>query len=88
MIFFLGVLYHLEDLFGCMKRLPALLGDHGALYIETQMSQIESALPIFESASDILPTIAGQNKGNKYLVGISNYLFPNEPAMWNLGLLG
>jgi hypothetical protein len=56
----------------------------GTLYIETQMSQIESPLPLFESASDIYPTVAIQDKGNLSGVGISNYFFPNEHAMRNL----
>jgi hypothetical protein len=87
-VFFLGVLYHLEDIFGAMKRLWVLLENHGALYIETQMSQIESALPLFEFASDIYPTVATQDKGNMFsAVGLSNYLFPNVPAMRNLAYL-
>ena len=87
-VFFLGVLYHLEDVFGAMKRLSALLESHGVLYIETQMSQIESALPIFESASDIYPTIAIQDKRAMFsAVGISNYLFPNALAIRNLAYL-
>jgi 2-polyprenyl-3-methyl-5-hydroxy-6-metoxy-1,4-benzoquinol methylase len=87
-ILFLGVLYHLEDVFVAMNRLSALLENHGALYIETQMSQIESALPLFEFASDIYPTVATQDKGNmSSSVGLSNYLFPNVPAMRNLAYL-
>ena len=31
-IFFIGVLYHLEDVFGCMIKLRELLEDQGALY--------------------------------------------------------
>ncbi|MBE9221714.1 class I SAM-dependent methyltransferase [Cyanobacterium stanieri LEGE 03274] len=83
-IFFFGVLYHLEDVFTSIKKLKNLLEDDGVLYIETQMSQLQSNLPLFEYASDIYPTIAIQDK--KYLdnVGISNYLFPNESAIYNL----
>ena len=83
-VFLLGVLYHLENLPACMRRLRSLLVEGGAVYVETQMSQIESALPIFEYASDIFPTVAIQDKKNLALVGISNHLFPNEPAMRNL----
>ena len=36
------------------------------------------------SASDIYPTVAIQDKKNLALVGISNQLFPNEPAIRNL----
>jgi hypothetical protein len=86
-IFFLGVLYHLEDVFTCMKILSALLEDNGILYIETQMSQIESPLPLFECASDIYPSVAVQDKGNRSATGISNYLFPNEHAIANLAYL-
>ena len=67
-----------------MKRLSALLKDGGVLYLETQISQIESSLPLFECASDIYRTVAIQDKGNLSLAGISNYLFPNEHAIRNL----
>ena len=83
-IFFLGVLYHLEDVFGCMIKLGELLEAQGIIYLETQMSQIPSDLPIFEYASDIYPTIARQHKNALSGVGISNYLFPNEHAIRNL----
>jgi len=83
-IFFLGVLYHLEDVFTCMARLAQLLEARGTIYLETQMSQIPSDLPIFEYASDIYPTVACQDKANMGAVGISNYLFPNEHAIRNL----
>lgn len=83
-IFFLGVLYHLEDVFTCMKTLRELVEDKGVIYIETQMSGIQSDLPMFEYASDIYPTVAGQGKEKRDMVGISNYLFPNEPAIRNL----
>ncbi len=83
-IFLLGVLYHLEDVFSCMRRLSYLLSDKGILYIETQMSQIESQLPLFEYASDIYPTVSYQDKNNLGATGISNYMFPNVHAMRNL----
>jgi precorrin-6B methylase 2 len=83
-IFLLGVLYHLENLAACMRRLRELLVEGGVVYLETQMSQVESSLPIFEHASDIFPTVAIQDKKNLGLVGISNHFFPNEPAVLNL----
>lgn len=83
-IFFLGVLYHLEDVFTTMKRLRELLVPNGVLYLETQMSKVKSDLPIFEYASDIYPTTAPQDKAALHWVGISNYLFPNGPAIRNL----
>ncbi len=83
-IFYFGVLYHLEDVFGPMRQLRNLLNDDGILYIETQMSGVQSDLPIFEYASDTYKTIVSQLKQGLHLVGISNYLFPNEPAIFNL----
>lgn len=83
-VFFLGVLYHVEDVFGCMKRLHSLLVEGGTLYVETQMTAIESRLPIFEHASDVFATVAPQDRANLGAVGISNYLFPNPRAMFNL----
>jgi 2-polyprenyl-3-methyl-5-hydroxy-6-metoxy-1,4-benzoquinol methylase len=84
-ILFLGVLYHVENIFSTMKLLSSLLARGGALFIETQMSQIlDSSLPIFEAASDIYPTIAVQSKKSLGLTGVSNFLFPNEAAMQNL----
>lgn len=83
-IFFLGVLYHLENIFGALRRLHELLNDRGLLLVETQMSTSESSLPIFEAASDIYPTIARQDKGALCVTGMSNFLFPNEAAMHNL----
>ncbi|HVO10805.1 MAG TPA: class I SAM-dependent methyltransferase [Vicinamibacteria bacterium] len=83
-IFLLGVLYHLENPSQCMRRLRSLLVEGGVVYVETQMSQMETPLPVFEYASDIYPTVAIQDKKNLELVGISNQLFPNEPAVRNL----
>jgi 2-polyprenyl-3-methyl-5-hydroxy-6-metoxy-1,4-benzoquinol methylase len=83
-IFLLGVLYHLENLPACMRRLRSLLVEGGLVIVETQMSQIESPLPVFEYASDIYPTVAIQDKKNLALTGISNQLFPNPAAVHNL----
>lgn len=83
-IFLLGVLYHLENVFDAIKLLRSLLSDTGVLFIETQMSQIQSSLPLFEYASDIYPTIEPQGKPHLGYVGVSNYLFPNRAAILNL----
>ncbi len=83
-IFFFGVLYHLQDVFTPMRQLRNLLTDDGVLYIETQMSKVECELPIFESASDIYPTIVIQYKSGLAHEGLSNYLLPNQAAMLNL----
>lgn len=83
-ILFLGVLYHLEDVFGAIRRLHSWLAAHGTLYIETQVTNVKSDLPIFEYASDVYPTIAHQDKASLSGVGISNYLFPNRQAVFNL----
>jgi SAM-dependent methyltransferase len=83
-IFFLGVLYHQENIFAAVRRLHELLNDGGTLYLETQMSLIESSLPIYEAASDFYPTIAKQYKARLHAPGISNFLFPNEAAIHNL----
>lgn len=83
-VFFFGVLYHLEDVFNCMKKLRTLLKRNGELYIETQMSAITCDLPIFESASDIYKTKVIQFKEGIHKAGLSNYLLPNDHAMKNL----
>jgi Methyltransferase domain len=83
-ILFLGVLYHLENVFAAMALLRGLLVDGGEMYLETQLSQIDSPLPLYEAASDIYPTIARQDKGNLGRSGLSNFLFPNEAAIRNL----
>jgi len=74
----------LENIFEAMKVLRGLLSDGGVLFIETQMSQIKSPLPLFEYASDTYPTIAPQDKPHLDYVGVSNYLFPNRAAILNL----
>ena len=86
-IFFLGVLYHVEDVFGCMKLLRNLLEENGVIYLETQMTAIQSDLPIFECASDIYKTVGRQHKKELNGVGLSNYLFPNEHTIRNLAYM-
>lgn len=83
-ILFLGVLYHVEDVFGCMRRLRDLLAPGGTIAMETQMTAIASDLPIFECASDSYPTTVPQDRNSLNGVGISNYLLPNDAAVRNL----
>jgi len=83
-IFFLGVFYHLENVFDCMKKLRMILNEKGVIYLESQMSSLQVDVPIFEYSSDIYNTIARQDKASLGKVGISNYLFPNESAIMNL----
>jgi 2-polyprenyl-3-methyl-5-hydroxy-6-metoxy-1,4-benzoquinol methylase len=83
-ILLLGVLYHVEDVFGCMRRLRELLEPGGMVVMETQMTAIASDLPIFECASDLYPTTVNQAKSSLGGVGISNFLLPNEAAVRNL----
>ena len=41
----------LEDVFNFMRLLCGLLANQGTIYMETQMSAIQSELPIFETPS-------------------------------------
>ena len=84
LVLFLGVLYHLENVFHAFRKLRSLLATNGVVIMETQMSQTTVALPAFECASDIYPTIAKQGKEAIDAVGVSNYLFPNHAAIANL----
>jgi len=84
LILFLGVLYHVEDVFGCMRRLRDLLAPAGIVALETQMTNIASDLPIFECASDTYKTTVQQGKNSLGGVGISNFLLPNDAAIRNL----
>lgn len=83
-IFFLGVLYHVEDIFRAVQRLRDLLVDDGLLFIETQVTRIRHELPIFEAASDIFDSTAPQGLESLDQVGVANFLFPNEAAMDHL----
>jgi 2-polyprenyl-3-methyl-5-hydroxy-6-metoxy-1,4-benzoquinol methylase len=83
-ILFLGVLYHLENVFDCTRRLRSLLRSGGVVYIETHVTDIEAKVPLFEYASDLFHTSAPQGKNTINLTGISNYLLPNVSAMQNL----
>jgi tRNA (mo5U34)-methyltransferase len=83
-VFFLGVLYHLEDVFSAMSLLNKRLVQGGMLYLETAMAGVRSDLPIFEYASDIYPTSIPQGRETLSLTGVSNYLAPNDAAIRNL----
>jgi tRNA (mo5U34)-methyltransferase len=83
-VFFLGVLYHLEDVFTAMSLLNKFLVKAGTLYLETALTSASSDLPIFEYASDIYPTSIPQGRSTLKLTGISNFLVPNDAAIRNL----
>jgi tRNA (mo5U34)-methyltransferase len=83
-VFFLGVLYHLEDVFTAMTHLNKLLVKGGTLYLETALTSVSSDLPIFEYASDIYPTSIPQGRSTLTQIGISNFLAPNDAAIRNL----
>jgi 2-polyprenyl-3-methyl-5-hydroxy-6-metoxy-1,4-benzoquinol methylase len=83
-VFFLGVLYHVENVFDCIIRLRSLLKSGGVVYIETHVTDVEAEVPIFEYASDLFSTSVPQGKNTINLAGISNYLLPNVRALQNL----
>lgn len=83
-IFLLGVLYHLEDVFSIFGVLRKLLNVCGRIIIETQMSQGDSGFPMFEMASDIFTSTTGQGIEAIDNVGVSNYLLPNKLAIYQL----
>jgi SAM-dependent methyltransferase len=84
-ILLLGVLYHATDVFSLISRAWQLLHDGGKLVIETHMSQdTTSPYPLFEAASDVYPSAGRQAVEAIDKVGVSNFLFPNTPAMFQL----
>jgi hypothetical protein len=83
-IFFLGVLYHVENVFDCTRRLRSLLSSGGVVYIETQVTNIETKVPFFEYASDLFHATVRQGKESIDATGLSNYLLPNAHALQNL----
>lgn len=85
-ILFLGVIYHVQDVFGAINLLGDLLAPGGSMYIETHITNIESQLPIFEVASDFYKTSAPQGRESVSQVGISNFLLPNVQAIQQLAL--
>lgn len=91
-ILFFGVMYHCENVFEAARHLKRLLAPGGTIYIETQVTQLQTDLPIFEMASDIYPTTVPQFKAVLDRLGDSNYFLPNDAALLNLldsvGLVG
>lgn len=77
-IFFFGVLYHLENVFAGFRRLKQLLARDGTIYLETQMTAVACGQPVFEMASDSFPTTVPQSKLDLNKKGNSNFLLPNE----------
>jgi SAM-dependent methyltransferase len=80
-IFCFGVLYHLENVFAAFKKLRTLLAPGGTIYVETQMTSLVVDRPVFEVASDTLPTTVPQYKNVIDSLGNSNFLLPNELAL-------
>ncbi len=83
-ILFLGVIYHVENVFGVMKQLKHMLADGGRIYLETHLSPLGGDHPVWEAASDLYPTSAPQGKKDVGQIGISNFLLPNVHAVVNL----
>lgn len=83
-ILFLGVVYHVENVFGVMKQLKAMRTLGGQIFLETHLSPLGGDTPVWEAASDIFPTSAPQAKPGVGMVGISNFLLPNVNAVVNL----
>jgi hypothetical protein len=83
-ILLLGVLYHLENLPACMRRLRSLLVEGGVVYVETQMSQIDSPLPILEYASDIYPTSRSRTRRTSRSWASATSSSPTSPPVMNL----
>ena len=83
-IFFLGVLYHIEDVFRAFKVLHDLLNPRGRVIIETQVSQRDGEFPMLEMASDFLPSTVGQGIEAIDNTGVSNFLIPNKLAIYQL----
>ncbi|MGE3807389.1 MAG: class I SAM-dependent methyltransferase [Gemmataceae bacterium] len=77
----LGVLYHVENVFAAAKKLRRLLQPDGVLCVETQLTRQRAAGPIFELASDRLPTTVPQYALGLDTLGNSNFLIPNEAAV-------
>lgn len=83
-ILLLGVIYHVENVFGVMRQLKSMLAPGGVLYVETHLSPIGGDIPVWEAASDVFPTSAPQGKQQIGQVGLSNFLLPNVNAVNNL----
>lgn len=80
-ILFFGVLYHLENVFLGLRVLDKLLAPGGRIYVETQVTKVESDSPVLEVASDSFRTTVPQIRGTLDSIGNSNFLIPNPPAV-------
>jgi SAM-dependent methyltransferase len=80
-ILFFGVFYHLENVYSGLRVLERILAPGGTIYLETQVTKVESDLPVLEVASDAYPTTVPQIHCTIGSLGNSNYLLPNPPAV-------
>jgi 2-polyprenyl-3-methyl-5-hydroxy-6-metoxy-1,4-benzoquinol methylase len=80
-ILFFGVFYHLENVYNGLRVLERVLAPGGTIYLETQVTRVQSDLPVFEVASDIYPTTVPQFNATIGTLGNSNYLLPNPAAV-------
>jgi SAM-dependent methyltransferase len=80
-ILFFGVFYHLENVYNGLRVLEQILAPGGTIYLETQVTKVESDLPVLEVASDAYPTTVPQIHCTIGSLGNSNYLLPNPPAV-------
>ena len=80
-IFFLGVLYHVENVYMAFRTLKKLLNREGTICLETQATSVSTPHPIFEMASDTFDTTVPQYKNFINTVGNSNYFLPNDTAI-------
>jgi hypothetical protein len=80
-ILFFGVLYHLENVFAGLRVLGKLLAPDGRIYLETQVTKVESGSPVLEVASDTFRTTVPQIRSTLDSVGNSNFLIPNPAAI-------
>ncbi|HET6574247.1 MAG TPA: class I SAM-dependent methyltransferase [Fimbriiglobus sp.] len=80
-ILFFGVFYHLENVYGGLRVLDRVLAAGGTIFLETQVTKVESDLPVLEVASDAYPTTVPQIHCTIGTCGNSNYLLPNPAAV-------
>jgi len=80
-ILFYGVLYHLKNVFAAFQKLRDLLAPGGVVLMETQVTTVVHPRPIFELASDLMPTTVPQFKALVGSCGSSNFLMPNDAAL-------
>ena len=79
-IFFFGVLNHLESVHAGVRHLERLLAPNGRIYLETPISGATADVPVMEVASDVFGRVP-QYRAGLNTVGNSNYLVPNELAV-------